>query len=156
MTQIKIEVPANDHIALSAMADALQRIASERQLQDTVHDFTEGNPEYVKAREEFKTPNGDDYVEPTNVKFENTTTEEQYNENMLADQVDTSIVLSTDTETLGEITGLADSVEDDTLDADGLPWDKRIHSRGKTRLSDNTWRLTRKPKDKTDEEWSSR
>ena len=30
MTQIKIEVPANDHIALSAMADALQRIAAER------------------------------------------------------------------------------------------------------------------------------
>ena len=42
----------------------------------------------------------------------------------------------------------------DTIDADGLPWDQRIHSRGKTRLDDNTWRMARKPKDKSDEEWA--
>ena len=43
----------------------------------------------------------------------------------------------------------------DTIDADGLPWDQRIHSRGKTRLADDTWRLARKPNDKTDEEWAT-
>jgi hypothetical protein len=34
-----------------------------------------------------------------------------------------------------------------------LPWDKRIHSRGKTELADGTLRYARKPSDKTKEEW---
>ena len=42
----------------------------------------------------------------------------------------------------------------DTIDVNGLPWDQRIHSRGKTRNADDTWRNARKPKDKTDEEWA--
>ncbi|MGL4895602.1 MAG: hypothetical protein ACRC47_12280, partial [Shewanella sp.] len=42
----------------------------------------------------------------------------------------------------------------ENTDAEGLPWDQRIHSRGKTRLADNTWRMARKPNDKTDEEWA--
>ena len=48
----------------------------------------------------------------------------------------------------------SDDEPNDTIDADGLPWDSRIHSRGKTRLSDNTWRMARKPNDKSDEEWA--
>ena len=42
---------------------------------------------------------------------------------------------------------------DDTLDADGLPWDARIHSGNRERNADNTWRARRKPKDMTPEQW---
>jgi hypothetical protein len=42
----------------------------------------------------------------------------------------------------------------DTPDADGIVWDKRIHSQGQTRNADNTWRLARKPKDKSEAEWN--
>ena len=44
---------------------------------------------------------------------------------------------------------------DDTYDKEGLPWDNRIHSKGKTRNADDTWRVARCPKDKTKEEWES-
>ena len=43
--------------------------------------------------------------------------------------------------------------DDDTLDADGLPWDARIHSGNRERNADNTWRARRKPKDMTPEQW---
>ena len=51
---------------------------------------------------------------------------------------------------------LSESIDNmtNTIAADGLPWDQRIHSRGKTRLADNTWRMARKPSDKSDEEWA--
>lgn len=39
------------------------------------------------------------------------------------------------------------------LDSDGLPWDARIHSTNKARNADDTWRLRRKPKDMTDDQW---
>lgn len=42
----------------------------------------------------------------------------------------------------------------DTLDADGLPWDARIHSGNQERNADNTWRARRKPKDVTPEQWA--
>ena len=40
----------------------------------------------------------------------------------------------------------------DTLDADGLPWDARIHSGNQERNADNTWRVRRRPKDVTPEQ----
>lgn len=130
MTQIKIEVPANDTIALSALGAALTRIATERNGAPTF--------DIVEHCESFNSPKNDDHVEQVideihekfvkaDVKFENTTTEQEHDDP------------TTDT--------------DDTLDADGLPWDKRIHSGGKSRLADNTWRLARKPADKSQEEW---
>lgn len=42
-----------------------------------------------------------------------------------------------------------------TLDADGLPWDSRIHSTNKATVADGTWRLRRKPKDLTEEQWTA-
>lgn len=42
----------------------------------------------------------------------------------------------------------------DTLDADGLPWDARIHSSNQERNADNTWRVRRRPKDLTPEQWA--
>ena len=43
---------------------------------------------------------------------------------------------------------------DETLDADGLPWDARIHSGNQERNADNTWRVRRRPKDLTPEQWA--
>ena len=142
MTQIKIEVPANDHIALSAMADALQRIAAKRAPSVTESDTQPSitdlcDKPFGVPTELYKTPKGDDFVEPVDVEIARTDVE-----------------FEEAVESINDVEP-APTEQDDTLDADGLPWDKRIHSRGKTRLSDNTWRLARKPNDKTDEEWSA-
>ena len=56
----------------------------------------------------------------------------------------------TDTDTDDDDTQLATN---DTLDADGLPWDARIHSGNQERNADNTWRARRKPKELTPEQW---
>jgi hypothetical protein len=40
-------------------------------------------------------------------------------------------------------------------DSEGLPWDSRIHSAGKTLNSDGTWRVARRPKDKDESEWAA-
>lgn len=53
-------------------------------------------------------------------------------------------------ETLCQV--VADST---TLDKDGLPWDSRIHSGNKVTNADGTWRVRRKPKDMSDDEWSA-
>lgn len=41
-----------------------------------------------------------------------------------------------------------------TTDSAGTPWDERIHSASKALNSDGTWRVRRKPADKTPEEWA--
>lgn len=41
-----------------------------------------------------------------------------------------------------------------TCDANGTPWDERIHSASKALNADGTWRLRRKPKDMDEAEWS--
>ena len=41
-----------------------------------------------------------------------------------------------------------------TTDKSGTPWDERIHSTNKALNADGSWRLRRKPKDKSDEEWA--
>ena len=175
MTQIKIEVPANDHIALSAMAEALQRIAAERAPSVTVGDT---QPSITDSCDKpFGVPTSED-VKRTMVKLANNETFGAHTDpyanvelnaltdqvNQLHEQVDASgdvevpqNIMEEELKHVDDTTKQYEEREqlDDTLDADGLPWDKRIHSRGKTRLSDNTWRLARKPNDKTDEEWSS-
>lgn len=147
MTQIKIEVPANDHIALSAMADALQRIAAERQHVDlTPKGVTpEHAPEELTETFTRTVSVGDESITETTVK--------QYQSTETHDEELEASVQSENTKYDEELE--ASTQQDDTLDADDLPWDKRIHSRGKTRLSDDTWRLARKPNDKTDDEWSA-
>ncbi|CAB0019922.1 unnamed protein product, partial [Nesidiocoris tenuis] len=40
-----------------------------------------------------------------------------------------------------------------TTDSTGTPWDERIHSASKALNGDGTWRVRRKPADKTPEEW---
>lgn len=158
MTHIKIEVPSNDHIALSAMAEALNRIAAERAPSVTV-----GEPSVTGLCEK-------PFGIPTREDIQRATARLAYNGTFgghtdpYAEQVDLVKPVegwkehcSVDEQVGFDLARVDEEREqlDDTLDADGLPWDNRIHSRGKTRLSDDTWRLARKPNDKTDEEWST-
>ena len=186
MTQIKIEVPANDHIALSAMADALQRIATERAPSVTTGDTAWKQMDKIYAEHNENTPKRDDYIEPVgpeilkNFKVYTPNTE-KLNEQpessghveltRTGDEVEASIhhnesfdeTVSTlpDYETsianfhTGPRVRDAATEQDDTLDDEGIPHDKRIHSKGATRLSDNTWRLRKRPADKTEEEWTA-
>lgn len=186
MTQIKIEVPSNDPIALSALGEALQRIAAERHEQDVFSGLVSKAEEGYSSREDVEraeaklernatcgahtdpyvnvelkddvTKREGDLVTSSDVKVCETTSDfvnacvgdltEQVN--MTQNIMEEELKHVDDTLEQYEAGG---GVEDDTLDADGLPWDKRIHSRGKTRLADDTWRLARKPNDKTQEEW---
>lgn len=148
MTQIKIEVPANDHIALSAMADALQRIAAER-----TPSVTTGEPENApNANPEHASRFDVELYQPDEELDESIRHNELFEEavNTLPDY-ETSIA---NFHTEPRVRDAA-TEQDDTLDADGIPHDKRIHSKGATRLADNTWRLRKRPADKTEEEWTA-
>lgn len=151
MTQIKIEVPANDHIALSAMADALQRIATERHEQDVFSGLVS------KAEEGYSTDDDNELDEVF--------TQAKQTLSTINDMVDDDTLIRPDHDEAfeegeklfdAEIARMDEERErDDTLDADGIPHDNRIHSKGATRLADNTWRLRKRPADKTEEEWTA-
>lgn len=147
MTQIKIEVPANDHIALSAMADALQRIATERAPQELTLSETGGaaweGMDKIYAEHNENTPEGVVQGEPCvqHVDVE-------------LNQLDEDLEASIHHENTKHDEAFEEAVNS-TLDADGIPHDKRIHSKGATRLADNTWRLRKRPADKTEEEWTA-
>ena len=175
MTQIKIEVPANDHIALSAMADALQRIAAERAPSVTVGSSpVEQCDSFAKQYEEFKNPKGDDFVEPSSsmssiAKGYKAAVDEDLQRkefkvpdsavdvelNRLDEEFEAYIHHENTKHDEAFEEAVAATEQDDTLDADGIPHDNRIHSKGATRLADNTWRLRKRPADKTEEEWTT-
>lgn len=148
MTQIKIEVPANDHIALSAMADALQRIADERAPSATTGDAAWKQMDKIYAEHNENTPKGvtqgEPCVQPVDVEL-----------NRLDEELEAHIHHENTKHDEAFEEGVAATEQDDTLDADGIPHDKRIHSKGATRLADNTWRLRKRPADKTEEEWTT-
>lgn len=146
MTQIKIEVPANDHIALSAMADALQRIATERHEQDVFSGLVS------KAEEGYSTDDDNELDEVfTQTKQYQSTETHDVELARLDEELEEGEKLFD-----AEIARMDEERErDDTLDADGIPHDNRIHSKGATRLADNTWRLRKRPADKTEEEWTA-
>lgn len=166
MTQIKIEVPANDHIALSAMADALQRIADERAPQELTCVAQSDVESYGKAWSEH-------YVSSTEQLNDELEHASQFDVelNRLDEELEVSIRHNESFDkTVGTLPDYETSIanfhteprvrdaateQDDALDADGIPHDKRIHSKGATRLADNTWRLRKRPADKTEEEWTA-
>ena len=166
MTQIKIEVPANDHIALSAMAEALQRIATERAPSDDTGVTQSDAETYGKAWSEHY---GSNTEQPTDDMLVNADIAFQalQNEGVVPPKsaVDTEAFEASEcVVTVNESDMDAEPVDpsrnlnteqNDTLDADGIPHDKRIHSKGATRLADNTWRLRKRPADKTEDEWTT-
>jgi len=165
MTRIKIEVPANDHIALSAMADALQRIADERAPSVTTSVDQSDAEKYGKAWSEHYGSN----TEQINAELEHAETAQldeeievhtHHNESFdktvsTLPDCEASIHHENTKHDEAFEEAVATTEQDDTLDADGIPHDKRIHSKGATRLADNTWRLRKRPADKTEEEWTA-
>lgn len=158
MTQIKIEVPANDTIALNAFAEALQRIAAERTNATEYFDGTEQVIDDTQAK--FVEPLNDG-VTPPEAEFTAEQAVEHIgnaNDNpMDTTPPETNYTLDDPTlSTKERIESLAQRLDiNDTLDADGIPWDKRIHSKGKSRLADDTWRLRKRPADKDEDEWTT-
>ncbi len=164
MTQIKIEVPANDHIALSAMADALQRIATERAPQELtpseMGDPNTATGEGLKVLVDLHgvTPNvtvgGEYYGSNTDQLNDELEHASQPVVDVELARLDEELEESIHHENTKHDEAFEEAV-DSTLDADGIPHDKRIHSKGATRLADNTWRLRKRPADKTEEEWTT-
>ena len=152
MTQIKIEVPANDHIALSAMADALSNIAFERKQEAAIAvtgDAAWKQMDKIYAERNENTPKDVVQCEPCAQTVD-------VELNRLDEELEASIHHeNTKHDEAFEEAASAPTEHDDTLDKDGIPHDKRIHSKGATRLADNTWRLRKRPADKTEEEWTA-
>lgn len=53
----------------------------------------------------------------------------------------------------GNVESFTPPATNDKLDADGLPWDARIHSGSRERNANGKWRTARKPKALTEEQW---
>lgn len=140
---ITITVPNDDHVALRAMAKALEEIAVARGAPALNGPFTT----------EIKIDMSDESVKE---HLQRATQDlMQAAPAMLRENhVDRSI----------EVHGKRKEVEVDTTsqqveslsdtDSTGTPWDERIHSASKALNSDGTWRVRRKPKDMDEAEWS--
>lgn len=168
MTQIKIEVPANDTIALNAFAEALQRIAAERDIERTLTEsFTRtvsvGNESITETTVKPVTEQLNDVAidaldkeldEVENQQSVMTTTdvndiEYQKIQGVITPNCEVEVTLE------GDVDKLEESPTNVNLDKAGIPWDGRIHSKGKSRLADDTWRLRKRPADKDEDEWST-
>lgn len=132
---ITITVPNDDHVALRAMAKALEEIAVARgapaqgvQVTMGKIDFNEPNPNFVGHRSH---------------NAEADTTSQQVES--LVDRVEDLLEVA-EQPFQGEVMPATDST--------GTPWDERIHSASKALNSDGTWRVRRKPKDMDETEWS--
>ena len=118
------------------------------------------------AEHNENTPKRDDYIEPVDPEILKnfkvyTPNTDQFNAELehASQPVDEELEASIHHENTKHDEAFEEAVvateQDDTLDADGIPHDKRIHSKGATRLADNTWRLRKRPADKTEEEWTA-
>ena len=126
--QISLTIPNDDPIALRAFGNALEEmaVAHGAESRKSVTAMT------VKI-------DGTEAAQAVRGALEEFTVEP-------ADNDDTDDTVYTDDDT--------QLATNDTLDADGLPWDARIHSGNQERNSDNTWRVRRRPKDLTPEQWA--
>lgn len=129
---ITITVPNDDHVALRAMAKALEEIAMARGAVPRTQ--THGAMNYTLN---IDTTQATAALKELVKQAEVDTTSEQF-----------------DSLTLGEeIPGTIEERGDN--DANGTPWDERIHSASKALNADGSWRLRRKPKDMDEAEWAA-
>tara|TARA_R110000772_G_scaffold109924_2_gene213327 strand:+ start:9833 stop:10699 length:867 start_codon:yes stop_codon:yes gene_type:complete len=144
MTTIKLELPEGNATVLYYFGEALRNIAvndgfvapSETTISKTVSDMNHTvTDEPVVVAENITPPE----VEVT----------EEHGE--LVKQFENPVLLSDDH--IDPLDPLVVKAFEPDTDIIKLPWDKRIHSRGKTELADGTLRYARKPSDKTKEEW---
>lgn len=159
---ITITVPNDDHVALRAMAKALEEIAVARSAPAHSLQVTMGpictvpmSPEQEEVlREKLKRMKdsetrakayGTDPISQVVRAAEVDTTSQQV-ESLAIPVEANGATYETD---LGSDKPEAVCVADST----GTPWDERIHSASKALNSDGTWRLRRKPKDMDETEW---
>ena len=143
--QISLTIPNDDPIALRAFGNALEEMAVAHGAESrksvaamTVKiDGTEAAQAVRGVLEEFT-------CDTVDTDHEALAALDEY----VKASVTGEVVPYTDTD---DDTQLATN---DTLDADGLPWDARIHSGNQERNADNTWRVRRRPKDVTPEQWA--
>ena len=124
--QISLTIPNDDPIALRAFGNALEEMA-------VAHGAEVRKPVIISQKHAV----GDVSVETV---MQGITEPLRPYQQAVLDTVDTD-----------DDTQLATN---ETLDADGLPWDARIHSGNQERNADNTWRVRRRPKDVTPEQWA--
>lgn len=149
---ITITVPNDDHVALRAMAKALEEIAVARgaPAQDI-------KPEWMKTAEKdaqfWKKAATMLRADDVDGSIEIHGERKQAEIDTTSQQVESLALFK-----IGDVT-LAVHEESDDLepisDSTDTPWDERIHSASKALNSDGTWRLRRKPADKTPEEWTA-
>jgi len=143
---ISITVPNDDHVALRAMAKALEEIAVARGApgkEPVVHDLSfklnidtsEATAALEKLRDSTK-----DYPHDEVAERISTAREE------LEQAAPAMLESITDEE-------LDDFCPPPASDSAGEPWDARIHAESKSLNKDGTWRTRRKPKDMDEVEW---
>ncbi len=135
---IKISVPNDDHVALRAMAKALEEIAVARGAPLQVNLVTQEMLDKLK-----ETRSGNIVCEP-----EVDTISQQF------ESLNVKQDLSTGDTELPSVASSTPHPADNT-DSTGTPWDERIHSASKALNSDGTWRVRRKPKNMDEAEWSA-
>lgn len=168
MTQIKIEVPANDTIALNAFAEALQRIASERSVTtkvDVKAKYGEPVTDYITSGQMDKELKHAEQLNDVAIDALDKELDEVENHHIHSGgDLSQGVTTAMGGESIVTVNGVeCEPVEyeqinikrDNTLDSAGIPWDARIHSKGKSRLADDTWRLRKRPADKDEDEWSA-
>lgn len=159
MSQIKISVPNDDHVALRAMAKALEEIAVARGAPAQPHTLVKEKVgdvevEYLtreSVAERLRVATGElMQAAPAMLKDNNVDGSIEVHgkrkDNVTAQQVDSASSMTNEE--------LDEFCPPPTTDSTGTPWDERIHSASKALNSDGTWRVRRKPADKTPEEWA--
>lgn len=155
---ITITVPNDDHVALRAMAKALEEIAIARgapsqgiqirhtlpgdaisRLQQATGDLMQAAPAMLRDND----VDGSIEIHGKRKQAEVDTTAQQF-ESLNLDGRDVQ-------ETAKMVQKVAPVMSD--TDSTGTPWDERIHSASKALNADGSWRLRRKPKHMDDEQW---
>lgn len=168
---IKISVPNDDHVALRAMAKALEEIAVARGAPALNGPFTteikiDMSDESVKERLQRATSdlmqaapamlqenNVDGSIEVHGKRKQQCVHEWVHHVPAVIGKAEFD-----ECNNCGEVHELKEGEESregiPTTDSTGTPWDERIHSASKALNADGTWRLRRKPKDMDEGGWA--
>jgi len=172
---IKITVPNDDHVALRAMAKALEEIAVARGAplrvnlvtQEMLDKLKETPSGHIECETEIDaTPHyrGDYDFNVSDETIKNSQLDNNLTPRVITALEEMNKQVEADT-TAQQYEALQkelrkkhiETVTTPFIDTDSTytPWDERIHSTSKALNSDGTWRLRRKPADKTPEEWTA-
>lgn len=153
---ITITVPNDDHVALRAMAKALEEIAVARGAAKQPKQIGELN---FKINVDTTQPTA--ALEEMSKHIEKDTTSDQFESLGVSDGLVSQLVKTESANNEQQNKGYVQTEEGQfnlstgaQVDSTGTPWDERIHSASKALNADGTWRLRRKSADKTPEEWT--